>query len=135
LHHGPRTVLKAHLIQIHWGDVFCILRSLGLAPSGVPFPAEASPPPKTESPPSEPPSPPEQVAAGDQSKPPQAPPPKAPPSQQVAAKTESPLSGESTPPKPPKPPKPLGRPTMPNALPWLEATYPREDWEWRRPTN
>jgi hypothetical protein len=33
LAYGPRTVLKAETIQLHWGDILGILQALGLAPA------------------------------------------------------------------------------------------------------
>jgi hypothetical protein len=55
--------------------------------------------------------------------------------QQVAAKPEPPpSSGKSVPPKSSIPPKPSGKPTIADALPWLEAAYSREKWKWE-PTD
>ena len=52
LAYGPRTVLKAKTIQLHWGDILGILQALGLAspPCQPATPAEApsTPEPSTE---------------------------------------------------------------------------------------
>ena len=52
LAYGPRTVLKAETIQLHWGDILGILQALGLAspPCQPATPAEApsTPEPSTE---------------------------------------------------------------------------------------